>query len=73
MSAFSVIERISLAATRLPDAERTLFDDLFVNGLTQSEVCESRHLTGDQYAQMYRSMMRSLCGVADQRLPAAAA
>ena len=32
MSAFSLLERIAVAATRLADSERQLFDDLFVAG-----------------------------------------
>jgi hypothetical protein len=63
MSAFSLLERIAVAATRLAEPERMLFEDLFVAGLTREEVCERRQLTIDQFAQMYRSMMRSLCGM----------
>ena len=62
MSAFSLLEQIAVAASRLVDLERTIFEDLFVGGLTKEEVCERRQLSPELYAAAYRSMMRSLCG-----------
>jgi len=63
MSAFSLLERIAVAATRLAESERQLFDDLFVAGLTREEVCERRKLTTAEFAMVHRAMMRSLCGM----------
>jgi len=63
VSSFSLIERIALAASLLADPEKELFEDLFVNGLTQQEVCQSRQLSIEQFMQMHRSLMRSLCGI----------
>lgn len=65
MTAFSLVERIAVAATRLPAPERELFDDLFADGLTAEEARERRGLTPERFKAMHNSMMRSLCGVSE--------
>lgn len=64
MSAFSVVERIAVAASRLDGDEASVFEDLFVTGLTAEEVCAKRGFSQSRLRSLHDSMMRSLCGVA---------
>ena len=64
VSAFSLLELIAVAASRLPAAERDLFDELFAEGVDKEEARARRGLSQEQFCRLHDSMMRSLCGVA---------
>lgn len=65
---YSSIQLMALAAMRLPEAMRALYEANFVQGKTPEEVCEEMQITREQFEQRRGELLRSLRAVVGSTL-----